>query len=186
MKKILLLLFISLGTVYAGEPQKATFAAGCFWCMEAIYESIPGVTEVVSGFSGGKTQNPTYEEVCGEMTGHAEAVDVTFDPEKVSYEKLLRIFWKSHDPTNGRGVAPDFGSSYRPVLFYRNEEQKAAIEKVRAEVQKKYSKPIATEIVPLEKFWPAEDYHQDYVKKHPDAPYVRNVSLPRVRETLAE
>jgi len=167
---------------FAAE-EKATFAAGCFWCMQELFERVPGVTDVVAGYAGGKDEHPTYESVSTGKTGHSESIELTFDPDKVSYEKLLEVFWKSHDPTNARGVAPDFGSEYRPIIFYRNEGQKAVIEKARAEAQKKYSKPIATEILPFEKFHPAEDYHQHYVKKHPDDPYVRNVSLPRIRET---
>lgn len=162
------------------ELQKATFAAGCFWCMEALYENIDGVGDVVSGYAGGDSDNPTYRN----HGNHAEAVEFSYDPDKVSYEKLLRLFWKSHDPTTNRGVAPDWGKSYRPILFYRSEEEKAEIERVKAIMQKDYDKPIVTEIVPFEKFWKAEDYHQDYVKLHPDDRYVTNVSLPRVRETL--
>ncbi len=162
------------------ELQKATFAAGCFWCMEAIYESIEGVGDVVSGFSGGQTQNPTYRN----HGNHTETVEFSYDPKRVSLETLLRVYWKSHDPTNGSGVAPDFGPSYRPVLFYRTPEEKAEMERVKALVQKDFTKPIATEIVPYEKFWAAEDYHQNYVKLNPDDRYVKNVSLPRLREAL--
>ncbi|MDP9291428.1 MAG: peptide-methionine (S)-S-oxide reductase MsrA [Verrucomicrobiota bacterium] len=178
-------IFASLGmagATFAAEEQ-ATFAAGCFWCMQELFERVPGVTHVVAGYAGGKDEHPTYQSVSTGNTGHSESIDLTFDPDKVSYEKLLEIFWKSHDPTNARGVAPDFGSEYRPIIFYRNAEQKAVIEKAKVEAQKKYSKPIATEIVPFEKFYPAEDYHQDYVKKNSNDPYVQNVSLPRIRET---
>ncbi len=184
MKKLILLMIISLGLVrlHAAEPQKATFAAGCFWCVEAIYEKVPGVLDAVSGFSGGKSDAPTYAS----HGDHTETVDVTFDPDRVSYEKLLRIFFKSHDITNGRGVAPDFGRSYRPALFYRTPEQLATIEQVKVELQKTLKKPIATEITAYVKFWPAEQYHQDFEKRNPNHPYVRSVSLPRVRETLGE
>ena len=164
----------------ADELQKATFAAGCFWCMEAIYESIEGVGDVVSGYSGGQSANPTYRN----HGNHTETVEFSYDPKRVSLETLLRVYWKSHDPTNGSGVAPDFGPSYRPVLFYRTPEEKAEMERVKALVQKDFTKPIATEIVPYEKFWKAEDYHQNYVKLNPDDRYVRNVSLPRLREAL--
>ncbi|MFQ3224302.1 MAG: methionine-S-sulfoxide reductase [Lentimonas sp.] len=184
MKHLLLLLLacLSLNTLNAAELQKATVAAGCFWCVEAIYEQVPGVTDAVSGFSGGKRQQPTYRS----HGDHTEAVDITFDPDKVSYEELLRIFWNSHDSTDGRGVAPDFGRSYRPALFYRSPEQRATIERVKAELQKGIKKPIATEIIAYDKFWPAEDYHQNFVKRNPKHSYVRSVSLPRVRETLAK
>ncbi len=162
------------------ELKKATFAAGCFWCMEALFESVPGVGDVISGYAGGTSESPVYEN----HGSHAEAVEFSYDPDKVSYETLLRTFWKSHDPGNPRGVAPDFGKSYRPILFYRTEEEKAEIERVKALVQKDLKKPIATEIVRFVKFWPAEDYHQNYVKNNPGNPYVKHVSLPRVRDTL--
>lgn len=184
MKTLFLVIAFALGLsrLQAAELQKATFAAGCFWCVEAIYERVPGVVDAVSGFSGGKTANPTYQS----HGDHTETVDVTFDPDQVSYEKLLRVFWKSHDVTDARGVSPDFGRSYRPALFYRTPEQRATIQRVKAELQKDITKPIATEIVAFEKFWPAEAYHQDFVKRNPSHPYVVNVSLPRVRETLGE
>lgn len=181
--KLLACLFLSclsLSALHAGEPQKATFAAGCFWCVEAIYERVPGVTDAVSGFAGGKKDTPTYRS----HGDHTETVDVTFDPDVVSYEALLRLFWNSHDITDGRGVAPDFGRNYRPALFYRSPEQLATIERVQAELQKGFDQPIATEIVPFKKFWPAEDYHQDFVKLNPTHPYVKSISLPRIRETL--
>lgn len=175
-----LLAVLSLNVLRAAEPEKATFAAGCFWCVEAIYERVPGVLDAVSGYSGGRMQNPTYRN----HGDHTETVDVTFDPDVVSYETLLRIFWKSHDITDGRGVKPDFGRSYRPALFYRSAEQLATIERVKAELQKTVKKPIATEIVAFEKFWRAEAYHQDYEKRNPNQPYVRSVSVPRLRRTL--
>jgi len=167
----------------AAETEKAYFAAGCFWCVEAIFERVPGVSSVVSGYAGGTKENPTYEETGRGTTGHAESVGITFDPAKVTYAELLTWFWKSHDPTDARGVAPDFGTQYRSALFYTNDAQKQAIEQSKAEWQKKVSKPIATEVAPLKKFYPAEDYHQDFVKLHPNHPYVRSVSLPRVKET---
>ena len=173
------------GTVAAaaGKPAElktATFAAGCFWCMEAIYERIEGVGDVVSGYSGGESENPTYHD----HGNHAEAVEFSYDPSRVSLETLLRVYWKSHDATDGSGVAPDFGESYRPILFYRTPEEKAEIERVKALVQKDFKGAIATEIKPFKKFWKAEDYHQDYVKLNPNDGYVRNVSLPRVHEAL--
>ncbi len=160
--------------------KKATLAAGCFWCMEAIYESIDGVGDVVSGFAGGQSLNPTYQD----HGNHSETIEFSYDPKKVSYETLLRVFWESHDASDGSGVAPDYGPSYRPVIFYRTPEEKAEIERVKALVQKELSKPIATEIVPYERFWKAEDFHQNFVKQNPSDGYVRNVSLPRVRDAL--
>jgi peptide-methionine (S)-S-oxide reductase len=186
MKLLLRLCALSLTLILplrAAEPTKATFAAGCFWCMEAIFERVPGVTAVVSGYAGGKTDNPTYEEVGTGKTGHAESIEITYDPAKVTYAQLLDVFWRSHDPTNARGVAPDFGPQYRSALFYRTPEEKRLIEQSKTALEKRLGKQVATEIAPLTKFFPAEDYHQDYVKLHPDNPYVRNVSIPRLRET---
>ncbi len=167
----------------AADLKKATFAAGCFWCMEAIYDRVPGVTDVVSGYSGGKEKNPTYEQVGSGATGHCETVEITYDAEKTSYAKLLDVFWKSHDPTDGRGVAPDFGKQYRSALFYRTPEEKEAIEKSKAALEKRLGKKVATQVVPFVKFYPAEGYHQDYVKNHPNDSYVRNVSIPRLIES---
>ena len=167
----------------AAETKEATFAAGCFWCMEAIFDRVPGVTNVVSGFSGGKSANPTYGEVSEGKTGYAETVEITYDPEKVTYSQLLEVFFRTHDATNGRGVAPDFGSQYRSALFYRTPEEKRAIDQIKATLEKKLGKPIATEVALYVKFYPAEDYHQDYVKHHPNEPYVRNVSIPRLIES---
>lgn len=185
MKLRRLFLILSLcapSLLSAAEMKQATFAAGCFWCMEAIFDRVPGVTNVVSGYTGGPEKNPTYEEVGSGSTGHCEAVEITYDPEKTSYAKLLDVFWRSHDATNGRGVAPDFGKQYRSALFYRTPEEKLTIETSAAALAKKLGKKVATQIEPLVKFYPAEDYHQDYVKHHPDVPYVRNVSIPRLIE----
>jgi peptide-methionine (S)-S-oxide reductase len=185
MKIQTILLAVSLflpGVLRAADLQKATFAAGCFWCVEAIYDRVPGVTDVVSGYTGGKEKDPTYEQVGGGKTGHCEAVEITYDAEKTSYAKLLEVFWKSHDPTDGRGVAPDFGKQYRSALFYRTPEEKSTIEKSKAALEKKLGKPVATQVVLFEKFYPAEGYHQDYVKNHPDNSYVKNVSIPRLIE----
>lgn len=176
----ILLFSLSLLNLSAAEPERATFAAGCFWCVESIYEAVPGVLDAVSGYAGGELANPTYQQ----HGDHTETVDLSFDPDKVSYEALLRIFWNSHDITDGSGVAPDFGRSYRPAIFYHSAQQLATLERIKAELQKGLDRPIATEILPFKAFWPAEDYHQDFVKRKPNNSYVRNVSVPRVRETL--
>ncbi len=163
----------------AGSEQ-AVLAAGCFWCLEAIFEQQPGVTNVVSGFAGGEKPNPTYEEVSHENTGHAESIEITYDPAKTSFEKLLALYWRTFDATDGRGVAPDFGSSYRPIVFYKNSEQrKVALASKKAEAAK-LGQAVATEIQPLTKFWPADAYHQDFVKRNPDQGYVRTVSYERM------
>lgn len=161
----------------------AYFASGCFWCVEAVYESVEGVKEAVSGYAGGNEQNPTYEQVGRGETGHAEAVMVYYDAQVVSYETLVKVYYGSHDPTTVNGQAPDFGRQYRSIIFYQNEKEKAVAEKFKNQLEASgmYDQPIATEIVPFTKFWNAEDYHQDYEKLHPENSYVRNVSIPRLR-----
>ena len=160
--------------------EKAYFASGCFWCVEAIYESIEGVKEAVSGYSGGHTKNPTYESSNTGRTGHAEAVEVIYDPEVVSFKTLVEVYFGSQDPTQVNGQGPDQGSQYRSIVFFQNEEQKKIIEEVKAEVAKNYKKPIAAEVLPFQKFWIAEDYHQDYEKNNPNNPYIQKVSIPRL------
>lgn len=170
------------------ELSTAYFASGCFWCVEAIFESVKGVEEVVSGYAGGKEQNPTYRQVSAGATGHTEAVEVYYNPEVVSYETLLKVYYGSHDPTTVNGQSPDFGRQYRSAIFYSNEEEKKLAEAFKAELNAsgQYSDPIATEIVPNEKFWPAEDYHQDYERNNPNQPYVRSVSVPRLKRFQAK
>ncbi|XID94846.1 peptide-methionine (R)-S-oxide reductase MsrB [Paenibacillaceae bacterium WGS1546] len=151
------------------SAQLATFAGGCFWCMVTPFEELPGIHGIVSGYTGGHTVNPTYEEVCSETTGHAEAVQITFDPDTFPYRKLLDIFWRSIDPTDAGGQFHDRGSSYRPAIFYHDESQReeALASKEELERSGRFDKPIAVEIVPASTFYPAEDYHQDYHKKNP-------------------
>jgi peptide-methionine (S)-S-oxide reductase len=162
--------------------QKATFGAGCFWCVEAIFERLDGVDSVVAGYAGGTTPNPTYEQVCSDTTGHAEVAQITFDPSKISYEKLLEIFWEAHDPTTLNRQGADDGTQYRSVIFYHNEQQKAAAEKSKTEAQKNFDKPIVTEIQPLTHFYIAENYHQDYFRNHPNAPYCVFVIKPKLKK----
>lgn len=148
---------------------KATFAAGCFWGVEDLFRSIPGVSDVIVGYTGGTKANPTYEEVCTGTTGHAEGVEVTFDDQKVSYEKLLQIFFENHNPTTKNRQGPDIGHQYRSAVFYHDDAQKAAAEKYIAGLTKNQafgSTPIVTEVVPAQTFWKAEEYHQQYLKKH--------------------
>ncbi|HWC60527.1 MAG TPA: peptide-methionine (S)-S-oxide reductase MsrA [Verrucomicrobiae bacterium] len=158
----------------------ATFGGGCFWCMEAEFQRIPGVVHVTSGFAGGHTQNPTYEDVCTGGTGHAEVTQIEFDPKKISYEKLLNYFWDAHDPTTLNRQGADVGTQYRSVILYSSEAQKAAAEKSKAEAQKRFKDPIVTEIVPLKKFYKAEDYHQNYYNDNPSAGYCQVVIKPKV------
>ena len=149
--------------------EKATFAAGCFWGVEAYFRQIAGVVETMVGYTGGKTDHPSYEQVCSGTTGHAEAVEITYNPAKVSYEQLLVVFWSIHDPTAVNRQGPDIGTNYRSAIFYHTPAQMAAAEASKAELERsgKYGKrPIATEIVPASTFWRAEEYHQRYFEKH--------------------
>jgi peptide methionine sulfoxide reductase msrA/msrB len=150
------------------EIQRATFAGGCFWCTESDFEKVDGVIEVLSGYTGGSTENPTYEEVCSGRTGHVEAVQVLYDPEKVTYEDLLEIFWRHVDPTDPRGQFVDRGSQYRTAIFYHDEEQRHLAERAKDELQRsgRFKRPIVTEIVKFSIFYEAEAYHQDYYKKN--------------------
>ncbi|HSD53127.1 MAG TPA: peptide-methionine (S)-S-oxide reductase MsrA [Burkholderiales bacterium] len=159
----------ALAQTPAPATATATFAAGCFWCAEEAFEKVPGVVSVTSGYTGGQKKNPTYQEVSSGVTGHAEAVQVVYDPSKVSYERLLEQFWLNHDPTVKDRQFCDVGSQYRPSIFYHTEEQKRLAEASRAkwEKEKPFPQPIVTPIVPAGEFWPAEDYHQDYYKKNP-------------------
>jgi len=164
---------------HGGSTTRTVLGAGCFWCVEEIYEAIPGVVRVVAGYAGGTKNNPTYHEVGSGTTGHAEVIQIEFDPAKISYEKLLEVFWKTHDPTDPHGVAPDFGTQYRSIILPLDDAQLKIAEESKARAQSQFKKPIATEIKMLDTFYPAEDYHQGYAKKHPDDPYVHNVSQPR-------
>lgn len=151
------------------ELDRATLAGGCFWCMEGPFEKLEGVLEVISGYTGGHKANPTYEEVSSGMTGHLEAVQITFDPSKISYSEILDLFWKQVDPTDSGGQFVDRGRQYRTAIFYHNEEQKASAERSKAELNKsgRYKNPIVTEIIKASDFYKAEEYHQDYYKKNP-------------------
>ncbi|RMG21591.1 MAG: peptide-methionine (S)-S-oxide reductase [Bacteroidetes bacterium] len=162
---------------------KAYFASGCFWCVEAIFESVKGVEEVISGYSGGEEENPTYELVSSGRTGHAEAVEVYYDSTVVSYETLLKVFFGSHDPTTPNQQGPDRGPQYRSVIFYQNETEKQLAEAYIRQLEESGAFPakIVTEVVPFRAFYPAEDYHQDFEKKNPNQPYVRAVSIPRLK-----
>ncbi|WMI64345.1 peptide-methionine (S)-S-oxide reductase MsrA [Aestuariibaculum sp. YM273] len=165
---------------------RAYFASGCFWCVEAIYESIKGVDEVISGYSGGHTKNPTYETNNTGKTGHAESVEVIYDPEIVSFSTLVDVYFGSQNVTQVNGQGNDIGSQYRSIIFYQNEAQKEIILKKKADLSKKLNAKIAAEIYPFQKFWKAEDYHQNYERLHPNNPYVRNVSIPRLNRFKAK
>lgn len=162
--------------------EQATFGGGCFWCLDAVYRDLRGVERVASGYSGGKRPNPTYEQVCSGATGHAEVVQITYDPAQVNYRDLLNVFFTIHDPTTPNRQGADVGTQYRSVIFYHNEEQKRIAEEVIRDVESKkiWQDPVVTQIVPLEAFYAAEAYHQDFYRNNPDQAYCRIVIEPKV------
>lgn len=202
MKKISLLFFIitvilSLNENYFSQNLKkvknmdnknkyeiATFGTGCFWCTETIFEKLKGVESAVSGYSGGTKENPTYKEVCTGNTGHAEVIQVTFDPSIISFKDLLEVFWKTHDPTTLNRQGEDVGTQYRSVIFYHNDEQKKLAEEYKAKLEsaKVYQDPIVTEITKFKNFFPAENYHQDYYEQNKSQPYCSFVITPKVEK----
>lgn len=165
---------------------RAYFASGCFWCVEAIYESVAGVQESISGYAGGHTKNPTYELSNTGRSGHAEAVEVYYDPEQVSFSTLVDVYFGSQNVSQVNGQGPDRGSQYRSIVFYQNETQKAIILQKIAEIEKTQNIKVASEVYPFQKFWKAENYHQNYERLHPNNSYVRNVSIPRLKRFKAK
>lgn len=163
--------------------KKAYFAGGCFWCVEAIYESVKGVDEVYSGYSGGKTKNPNYNQIGTGKTGHAESVEIIYDPKIVSFGTLVQVFFGSHDPTTANRQGPDRGTQYRSIAFYTNDNEREIIQKYIKLLEQEgiFSAKIVTEVRPMEKFYYAEEYHQNYERLNPNNPYVRKVSIPRLR-----
>ncbi|QNK62397.1 peptide-methionine (S)-S-oxide reductase MsrA [Pedobacter sp. PAMC26386] len=180
----LILLSVNGADAQQKKSQKATFGMGCFWCSEALFQRLDGVTKVKSGYEGGQLADPTYEEVCTGTTGHAEVIEVTYDPAKISYDELLEVFWKSHDPTTLNRQGADSGTQYRSVIFYSTPEQKTAAEQYKAELNKinAFGKPVVTEITKAQPFYVAEGYHQDYFNKNADKPYCRLVILPKMEK----
>lgn len=168
--------------------EKATLGGGCFWCLEAVYERIDGVKSVVSGYAGGKVANPTYGQVCTGKTGHAEVVQIEYDPKVLSYERLLKLFWDCHDPTTLNRQGGDVGTQYRSVIFYHDQKQKEVAEKSKAAAGASglFSNPIVTEILPLPTFYKAENYHQDYFQNNPNAPYCTFVIKPKLKKLQAK
>jgi len=164
--------------------EKATLAGGCFWCLEAIYKKVKGVKEVIPGYSGGQTNNPTYEQVCSDTTGHAEAIQISFVPDLISYAEILEIFWEIHNPTTFNRQGHDIGSQYRSAIFYHNEEQKKIAEKSKQDLRDAniWSDPVVTEIVPYNEFYPAEEYHKNYFQNHPENGYCQLVVRPKVEK----
>jgi len=172
----------STNAMNTNKTEIATLGGGCFWCVEAIYERLPGVISVTSGYAGGHTEKPTYKLVCGGDTGHAEVTQIKYDPAKISYAKLLEVFWQAHDPTTLNRQGADEGTQYRSVIFYHDEKQKLIAEKSKLAAQENLLKPIVTEIVPLTKFYPAEDYHQGYYDANSRAPYCQMVIKPKLEK----
>jgi peptide-methionine (S)-S-oxide reductase len=166
----------------AGPTEQATVGGGCFWCTEAVFETIPGVHSVVSGYAGGGKENPTYEEVVTGRTGHAEVIQIKYDPALVTFPELLDVFWQAHDPTTLNRQGADRGTQYRSAIYYQSEAQRQQAEESKQKVASKFSDPIVTEIAPLKKFYPAEEYHQDYFKRNPNAPYCMVVIKPKLRK----
>ena len=166
------------------NKEVATFGTGCFWCTETIFRKLNGVESAISGYSGGTKENPTYREVCSGTTGHAEVVQVSFDPTVISYTELLEVFWKVHDPTTLNRQGNDIGTQYRSAIFYHNEEQKKLAEEYKSKLEEEniFDNPIVTEITPFETFYPAEDYHQDYYEENKSQPYCSFVITPKVEK----
>lgn len=164
--------------------ETATLAAGCFWCVEAVFDDLNGVEDVVSGYSGGHTENPTYREVCNGDTGHAEVAQIKYDPSVISFKDVLRVFFSVHDPTTMNRQGHDIGTQYRSAIYYHNDQQKRDAEEVIKEITDEgvFDDPIVTEVTPFEKFWPAEDYHQEYFANNPNVPYCAAVVSPKVKK----
>lgn len=162
----------------------ATFGGGCFWCTEAIFQQLEGVESVVSGYSGGTVKFPSYEEICTGRTGHAEVVQIHYTPEKINYEELVEVFFKTHDPTTPNRQGNDLGTQYRSIIFYHSEEQKASAERIKAELDAAgiWNEPIVTELVPFSEFFPAEDYHQNFFIKNPNQGYCRLIIRPKLQK----
>ena len=162
----------------------ATFGTGCFWCTEAIFQQLEGVIKVTSGYSGGKVDNPTYKQVCSGTTGHAECLNIIYDPSKISFDDLLEVFWQTHDPTTLNRQGNDIGTQYRSVIFYHNQEQKEKAEKYKAALDKSgaWDNPIVTSLEPMSKFYPAEDYHQNYYNENTGQGYCQFVIRPKLEK----
>ena len=183
---IILIFSLFLSIIYGEksmkEIQKATFGAGCFWCVEAVFERLDGVVDVIPGYSGGHKKNPTYREICTGTTGHAEVAQITFDTKIITFNDLLNMFWKSHDPTTRNKQGNDIGTQYRSAIFYHNNEQKTIAKESKNKVDNSnvFLNPVVTEITKLDKFWPAEDYHNNYYNNNMDQPYCRVIIKPKL------
>jgi peptide-methionine (S)-S-oxide reductase len=180
---ILVVAVLALSSMSAAEKKaRAILGGGCFWCVEAVYQTVPGILIVISGYAGGNVPNPTYEDVSTGRTGHAEVVQIEYDPNKISYAEIVDLFWKAHDPTTLDRQGPDSGPQYRSIILYEDDAQKAIAEKSKAAAQADFKDPIVTEIVPLEEFYPAEKYHQDFYTNNPNYPYSRAIIRPKLEK----
>jgi len=170
------------------KREVAVFGGGCFWCTEAVYKQLKGVISVEPGYAGGITENPTYQQICTSTTGHAEVIRVEFDPQVISYKKLLEVFWNTHDPTSLNRQGNDVGSQYRSIILYSSEEQRKTTLKARMQMEENgsFSKPIVSEITSLKKFYPAEDYHRDYFSNHQSQPYCKMIIRPKLQHFSKE
>ncbi|MBL7969944.1 MAG: peptide-methionine (S)-S-oxide reductase MsrA [Prolixibacteraceae bacterium] len=180
----ILILFTTIQMTSSGQKETATFGGGCFWCTEAIFKSLKGVETVESGYSGGETKNPTYKEVCSGETGHAEVIQITFNPAVISFRELLEVFWQTHDPTTLNRQGADVGTQYRSVIFYHTPEQKEIAERFKAQLNKEniFGKPVVTEISAFDKFYKAENYHQDYFANNRTQGYCKFVIVPKIEK----
>ena len=185
-----LALLLAVATLHAeSEPMKtetAILGGGCFWCVEAVYERLPGIISVTSGYAGGQTDNPTYEDICTGKTGHAEVVKIEYDPEKISYDKIIDLFWDAHDPTTLNRQGADVGTQYRSIILTANDDEARIAKESKERAQAKFKSPIVTEIVLLEKFYPAEDHHQDFYRENPMHPYNMAVIRPKLEKLDAK
>ena len=185
-----LALLLAVATLHAeSEPMKtetAILGGGCFWCVEAVYERMPGIISVTSGYAGGQTDNPTYEDICTGKTGHAEVVKIEYNPEKISYDKIIDLFWDAHDPTTLNRQGADVGTQYRSIILTQNDGQQRIAKESMDRAQAKFKSPIVTEIVTLEKFYPAEDHHQDFYRENPMHPYNMAVIRPKLEKLDAK
>lgn len=186
LSALLLTMTAAVSSAAPAKLDSLVVGGGCFWCTEAAYELLPGVKNVVSGYAGGHVSSPTYEQICTKKTGHAEVIRIDYDPAEVSLERLLEFFWQVHNPTQVGGQGNDIGPQYRSIIMFANEAQKAAAEKSRAKAAREFRDPITTEIVPLEKFWEAEAYHQDYFRRNPNQGYCAYVIAPKVSKLRKE
>jgi len=179
---LLLLAHLAHAESESMKTQTVTLGGGCFWCVEAVYERMPGIISVISGYAGGQTENPTYDDICTGKTGHAEVVQIEYDPEKISYEKIIDLFWEAHDPTALNRQGADTGTQYRSIILTQTEEEARMAKESKERAQAKFRSPIVTEIVPLEKFYPAEDYYQDFYRENPMHPYNMAVIRPKLQK----